>query len=134
MKRLVVLPLVLACGVVAAETPQQLIDTYAGQAGAQAAGFRPAAQRGGEFFARKFGVSEKMPACIACHTENPAQAGHHAVTGKEIKPLAPVANADRFSDAAKVEKWFRRNCKEVVGRECTPAEKADVIQYLAGVR
>lgn len=134
MKRLLVLPLAVACGLAAAETPRQLIDTYTAEAAAQAAGFHPSAQRGGEFFAKKFGVSEKMPACVACHTENPAQIGRHAVTGKEIKPLAPVANGERFTDTAKAEKWFRRNCKEVVGRECSPAEKADVVKYLAELR
>jgi Domain of unknown function (DUF1924) len=134
MKYLMVLPLALACGLAAAETPQQLIDTYTTKAAAGTIGFRASAQRGGEFFTKKFGVSEKMPACAACHTDNPTHIGRHAVTGKEIKPLAPVANAERFTNPAKVEKWFRRNCKEVVGRECTPAEKADVIQYLAGVR
>ncbi|MCB1893515.1 MAG: DUF1924 domain-containing protein, partial [Rhodocyclaceae bacterium] len=52
------------------------------------------------------------------------------VTGKAIKPLAPRAEAARFTDAAKTEKWFRRNCSEVVGRECTAAEKADFILFL----
>ena len=134
MKRLLVMPLALACGLAAAETPRQLIDAYTAEAAAQVAGFHPSAQRGGDFFAKNFGVSERMPACVACHTENPAQAGRHAVTGKEIRPLAPAANLERFTDAAKVEKWFRRNCKEVVGRECSSAEKADVVQYLTGLR
>jgi hypothetical protein len=29
-----------------------------------------------------------------------------------------------------VEKWFRRNCNDVLGRTCTPSEKADVMAYL----
>jgi hypothetical protein len=33
-------------------------------------------------------------------------------------------------DAAKTEKWFRRNCNDVMHRECSPAEKADVIGWL----
>lgn len=70
-----------------------------------------------------------MPACSACHSESPLQPGRHAVTGKAIKPLAPRAEAARFSDPAKVEKWFRRNCTEVVGRECSAAEKADFILF-----
>ena len=37
----------------------------------------------------------------------------------------------RFTDPAKTEKWFRRNCTEVLGRECSAAEKADFIQFLA---
>ncbi|MBP9654300.1 MAG: DUF1924 domain-containing protein, partial [Rhodocyclaceae bacterium] len=61
--------------------------------------------------------------------ESPLQPGRHAVTGKAIKPLAPRAEAARFSDPAKVEKWFRRNCTEVVGRECSAAEKADFILF-----
>jgi hypothetical protein len=134
MSKLIALSLLAVCGLAAAETPRQLIDTYSAEAAAHAAGFRPSAQRGSTFFAKKFGVSEKMPSCVACHTENPAQGGRHAVTGKDIKPLAPVANAERFTDPAKAEKWFRRNCKEVVGRECSAAEKADFVQFLAEAR
>ena len=52
------------------------------------------------------------------------------VIAKAIAPLAPSANAERFADAAKVEKWFRRNCNDVLGRTCTPSEKADVMAYL----
>ena len=33
-------------------------------------------------------------------------------------------------DRCRVEKWFRRNCNDVVGRECTAAEKADVLAWL----
>ena len=132
MKLSILLPLALGCSWAMAETPAQIGHTYA--AAAQPAGFTPSAQRGGQFFSRKFDVSTKMPACTACHTDNPKQGGRHAVTGKEIQPLAPVANAERFTDPAKVEKWFRRNCKEVVGRECNAAEKADVIQFLSEVR
>lgn len=132
MKLSILLPLALGCTGAMAETPAQIGRTYA--AAVQPAGFSPSAQRGSQFFSRKFDVSAKMPACTACHTDNPQQGGRHAVTGKEIKPLAPAANAERFTDPAKVEKWFRRNCKEVVGRECSAAEKADVIQFLSEVR
>jgi hypothetical protein len=57
-------------------------------------------------------------------------AGRHAATGKDIAPLAPAANPMRFADAQKTEKWFRRNCKDVLGRECSAAEKADVLAWL----
>jgi hypothetical protein len=60
----------------------------------------------------------------------PTQAGKHASTGKPIAPLAPGFNPERLVDAAKTEKWFRRNCNDVMGRECSPAEKADVISWL----
>ena len=55
----------------------------------------------------------------------------HAATGKTIQPLAPAANAQRFTDTAKVEKWFRRNCNDVVGRECSAQEKADILAWLS---
>jgi hypothetical protein len=101
------------------------------EAATQSPGFQPSARRGAELYARRFAVSDKMPACSACHTDSPVQEGRHAVTGKAIKPLAPRAGAARFSDPAKVEKWFRRNCTEVLGRECSAAEKADFIAFVS---
>ena len=56
--------------------------------------------------------------------------GKHTKTGKEIAPLAPATNPQRFADAAKVEKWFNRNCNDVLGRVCTAQEKGDVLAYL----
>jgi mono/diheme cytochrome c family protein len=68
--------------------------------------------------------------CASCHGSPPTVPGKHAKTGKAIAPLAPKANAERFVDAAKAEKWFRRNCNDVLGRACTPLEKADVLAFL----
>lgn len=67
--------------------------------------------------------------CSACHTSDITKAGKHATTGKAIEPMAVSVNPKRLSDPAKVEKWFTRNCKWTLGRECTPAEKADFIAY-----
>lgn len=131
MKRLTLLLLIAASAAALAETPRQIGDSYAA---VQGGGFRAASARGAEFFGRNFGKSEKMPSCTACHTDNPAQPGRHAITGKTIKPLAPIANAERITDPAKVEKWFARNCKEVVGRECSAGEKADFIAFLTEAR
>lgn len=117
-----------------AATPAELLSGYRAEAARQEGGFQPSAQRGAEFHARRFGVSAKLASCASCHTDNPVQPGRHAVTDKAIKPLAPSANAERFSDPAKVEKWFKRNCTEVVGRECSAAEKADYIAYVTGGR
>lgn len=64
----------------------------------------------------------------------PTTPGRHASTGKTIAPLAPAANPERFTDTAKVEKWFRRNCKDVLSRECTATEKADVLAYLTSLK
>ena len=116
-----------AFGPAMADTPRQLGEAYSAAAGAA---YQASARRGADFYARKFGVSEKLASCAACHTDQPAQAGEHIVTRKSIKPLAPSANAERFTDPAKVEKWFKRNCKEVVGRECSAGEKADFIAFV----
>jgi cytochrome c553 len=132
-KALFVLPALFASSVQAA-TPIELMKGYSAEASHQQAGFVPSAQRGADFFARRFGVSAKMPTCTSCHGEDPSKGGRHVVTDKPIKPLAPSANSERFTDLAKAEKWFRRNCKEVVGRDCAAAEKADFIAFLTGGR
>jgi hypothetical protein len=72
--------------------------------------------------------------CASCHGAVPTAAGRHAVTGKIIAPLAPAANAVRFNDSAKTEKWFRRNCNDVLGRECSAAEKADLLAWLLSLK
>ena len=119
---------------VQAATPADLLKGYSAEARSQQAGFTPSAQRGAAFYARTFGVSAKMPACTSCHTDDPAKAGRHVVTDKPIKPLAPTANPERFTDLTKAVKWFGRNCKEVVGRDCTAAEKADFVAFVTGGR
>jgi hypothetical protein len=133
MKRLILLTALLAAPSLHAETPRQFIDAYAAEAGRAQPGFAADAARGRAFATRAWGVSEKMANCAACHGDNPRAAGRHAVTGKPIGALSPQVDRERFSDPAKVEKWFKRNCKEVVGRLCTPAEKADFIQFASGV-
>jgi hypothetical protein len=68
--------------------------------------------------------------CALCHTSDLRATGKHAVTGKAIKPLAPSANPERLTDAAKIEKWLERNCKWTLGRPCTPQEKGDVLTMI----
>ena len=134
MKKLLALCLLLISTLSQAETPARILQQYASDAAAQQTGFTPSAKRGEAFFRQRFNLNDKMPACTACHTDSPLNPGKHAVTGKDIKPLAPQAHAERLTDPAKVEKWFGRNCKEVVGRLCTPAEKADFVAFLSEVR
>lgn len=109
-----------------AATPGDLAAGYATQSGAPAA-----AARGEQFFTTRHG---REWSCASCHGAPPTQAGKHAATGKGIGALAPAFNPDRFTDAAKAEKWFRRNCNDVLGRECTAAEKADVLAWLMSLR
>lgn len=71
----------------------------------------------------------KPISCATCHTENLRQAGSHARTGKRIEPMAASANPEGLNDPKKIEKWFLRNCKGTLGRECTPQEKGDFLSY-----
>lgn len=109
-----------------AATPAELLTGYVAQAG------QPAnAAQGEAFFKASHGQAWQ---CTSCHGKSPIAGGRHASTDKAIEPLAPTANAKRFTDSAKVEKWFRRNCKDVLARECTASEKADVLAWLISLR
>lgn len=88
------------------------------------------AERGRLFFTSRHGGEWS---CASCHHDAPLTAGKHAKTGKAIDPIAPAANTAAFTDASRVDKWFRRNCKDVLGRECSAREKADVLAYLLGL-
>lgn len=105
-----------------AVTPAEQLAGYTAQAGAPAQ-----AARGQQLFTTTHG---KDWSCASCHSAAPTAAGKHASTGKAIGALAPAFNPERFTDTAKTEKWFRRNCNDVMGRECTAGEKADVLAFL----
>ncbi|HCT39899.1 MAG TPA: hypothetical protein DF427_01700 [Moraxellaceae bacterium] len=114
------------------DTPARLQAGYAAEALATSPAAGPlSAERGRQFFTSRHGGDWS---CASCHTTDARKSGRHAVTGKVLKPLAPAANPDRFTDATKVEKWFRRNCKDVLGRECSAREKGDVLTYLQSLR
>lgn len=94
------------------------------------AGF--AAARGKTLHTRAFaGGKPDTPACTSCHGDDPRGAGR-TLTGKTISPMAVSASPSRYTDPAKIEKWFKRNCGEVLGRECTPQEKGDWLSFMAG--
>lgn len=114
-----------------AETPDEIMASIQKEA-AGTPGFQGfSAARGESFFKAKHGGEWS---CASCHTEDPVATGKHAKTGKVIQPLAPSANAERFTDPAKVAKWFKRNCNDVLERVCTPQEKGDVLAYLLSVK
>jgi hypothetical protein len=117
-----VVVLAAASAQVFAVTPVEQLAAYTVLAGAP-----PQPARGQQIFTIKHG---KEWSCSSCHTAIPTVDGKHASTGKVIGPMAPAFNAERFTDSAKTEKWFRRNCNDVMGRECTAAEKADVLSWL----
>lgn len=103
-------------------TPAKQIETFIRLSGVQ-----PRIESGQEFFTTNHG---REWSCSDCHTPDPTALGKHVKTGKAIQPMAPAANPERFTDAAKAENWFRRDCSAVIGRECTPEEKADVLSWL----
>jgi hypothetical protein len=72
---------------------------------------------------------EKM-SCATCHGSDFSKAGKHHRTGKVIEPMSMKVNAERFTDVKKIEKWFKRNCKDAWGRECTAQEKTDFLTFL----
>jgi hypothetical protein len=110
---------------VGATIPQDLLKSYETQSS------KASPTRGEQFFNAKHG---KEWSCASCHENPPNHDTKHIVTGKVIKPLAPSANPIRFTDEAKAEKWFKRNCNDVLGRDCTAQEKADVFSWLMTVK
>lgn len=106
---------------VGAITPQDLLKSYEAQSG------KASPNRGDQFFNARHG---KEWSCSSCHDNPPIHDTKHIVTGKVIKPLAPSVNPARFTDQAIADKWFKRNCNDVLGRECTAQEKADVLSWL----
>jgi mono/diheme cytochrome c family protein len=114
----------------AATTPEELLQGYEAEARKATPGFGGvSAARGEKFFTT---AHANDWSCASCHGARPAVPGKHARTGKPIAPLAPAANAERFTGPAKAEKWFKRNCNDVLQRPCTAAEKADVLAFLLG--
>ena len=107
-------------------TPAQQLAYWSAQAGVPGN-----AQKGQTFFNTRHGGEWS---CASCHGNPPIKPGQHASTGKDIAPLAPAANAQAFTSTARVDKWFRRNCKDVLGRECSAPEKADVLAYLVSLK
>lgn len=119
-----------------AASPNELLQTYAAQGKQESASFKEASPSAGDKFyhAAVKHSSGKQISCATCHTADPRNAGKHEKTGKEILPLAPSVNKARFSDSANVEKWFKRNCPDVLERACTAQEKANFIAYLISVK
>jgi cytochrome c peroxidase len=121
-------PLFLLSALACADTPQQILALYQQQAGGASVA------RGEKFFfAKVTQASGEIASCTSCHTDNPKAVGKTRAH-KPIDPLAPVANRERLTDPAKVEKWFKRNCKDVLARECTAQEKADFVAFLIAVK
>ncbi len=107
-------------------SPAEQLSYWSAQAGTPGN-----ADKGRTFFNTRHGAEWS---CASCHGTPPTVQGKHASTGKPITPLAPAFNPKAFTDSAKVDKWFRRNCKDVLSRECSAGEKADLLAYLNSLK
>jgi cytochrome c553 len=105
------------------------LSAQAKQADPAFAGF--SAERGQALYRGRHDTGDpKVSACASCHGEDPKTAGQNVKTGRTIEPMAVSANPKRYTNQADVEKWFRRNCKDVLARACTAVEKGDFITFM----
>lgn len=113
-----------------AEAGQSVLAGYEAGAKAEDASFKGFdAARGKALYFEEHPGKNGPVSCATCHTPDAKQVGR-SPAGKIIDPLAPSASPDRFTDAAKADKWFDRNCKQVLGRTCSARERGDVLTWL----
>ena len=105
---------------------EEQLTTYATAAKAANPAFAGfSAARGEKLHTTRFALGKPdTPACTTCHGSDPRSPGN-TQPGKRIEPVALSASPGRYADPATVEKWFKRNCQEVLGRQCTALEKGD---------
>jgi len=148
----------VSCGWAAGtDTPQTLLEHYAGEARTSDPAFAGfSAERGQAFYLKKHALmGVGAVSCASCHRKNPREQirAHrvdilcracHVINDAEhpepkeakvryIEPFAPHAHPERFSHFAHVEKFFKLNCTMVLKRECTAQEKGDLIAWLLSV-
>ncbi len=110
----------------ASEATSQMLEIYRGQGAGEFS-----ADRGKKMWTQNFTQQQtgKQVNCAICHTSNLQQAGAHIKTRKIIEAMSSRTNAERFNETKKIKKWFLRNCKWTIGRECTAQEKGDFLTY-----
>lgn len=136
-----------------ATEPEDFLAAYAKQASQVEPGFAGfSAERGRAFYFRTHKIDGGSElSCASCHHADPRKGsvahkdqipcrachitlhkGHEgsSMVKREIPPLAPLTNPNRFTNEWKVEAWFDWNCKLLLKRECTPLEKGDLITWL----
>jgi hypothetical protein len=151
----------LLCAVLAshclAGDPGALLSAYAElakQSDPAFSGF--SAARGQAFYFAKHKVEDGSElSCASCHHEDPRRETHahsdripcracHVIFDRwpdgtpkmkrQILAFAPSENPERFTNDWKVERWFEWNCRFLLGRDCTPVEKGDLITWLITVK
>lgn len=149
---LLLLCVIFTQNVVATE-PEDFLAAYADMARQADPGFKGfSAERGRDFYFRKHKLDDGSElACSTCHHEDPRIGTtahidqipcrachvtlHKGAKGRssikrQIGPLAPLINPNRFTNEWQVEFWFNWNCELLLKRECTPREKGDFITWL----
>jgi len=117
-----------------AEGVDNLINHYAAQAKSETQSFVGFdSDRGKDLYMKEFSTGKiDTPSCTSCHTNDPTQFGETRA-GKSIDPMAVSVSPERYQTLKKAEKWFGRNCRSVLGRECTAIEKGDFLSFMKGL-
>ena len=126
MKSLIVLALCSAS--LLAASPE--VDAYLQQLQAEASKPFDAARGETVFTSEQIGKKGEKIACTTCHSTDLSADGKNINTGKVIAPLSPKADPERLTSVKEVQKWLRRNFKDVYNREGTAQEKGDVLTYI----
>ena len=82
------------------------------------------------FSTSHMGKKGEMVSCTSCHNIDLTTMGKNVFTNKLIEPLSPNKNSQRLTNVKDVEKWLKRNFKDVYNREGTAQEKGDVLYYI----
>lgn len=157
MRMVIVLVAALSAGNGEATEPEDFLAAYSEQAKQSDPGFKGfSAERGHAFYVRKHTTSDGLElSCASCHHADPrketiahqgqfpCRACHitlhkpsdaRSAAKRQIPPMAPSANPDRFTSEVNVEAWFGWNCNMLLKRECTPVEKGDLITWLMTIK
>ena len=119
------LGMLLSPAVLASPESDALLQKY------QAEGARKAdPEKGKQDWTRVVVTDGEKMSCATCHTSDFSKEGKHHVTGKKIEPMSARVNPERYTDVKKMEKWFKRNCKDTWNRECTAQEKTDFLTFM----
>ncbi|OCR90698.1 cytochrome C protein [Campylobacter fetus subsp. testudinum] len=82
------------------------------------------------FKTKNIGKDNQLLSCESCHGSDLTKSANNVFTNKTLEPLSPNANSSRLTDVKDVQKWLKRNFKDVYQREGTPLEKGDVLYYI----
>ncbi|NQU57316.1 MAG: DUF1924 domain-containing protein [Rhodospirillales bacterium] len=108
-----------------------IVAAFAAQAKAENPSFSGFSASAGDTLFHSTHTSGKpeTPSCTTCHGATPSGTGETRA-GKLVEPMAVSKNPTRYTDTEKVDKWFFRNCRSVLGRECTALEKGDYLTFM----